>query len=173
MQLTIVMIMLGAISLARANMDAMNNSLMLVILFLPAGAQNMYGPIHLEAWAEPNCQGGDTAITFTDNFYGRNLSIALVFRERSASALSEYHKACASCRRVGEYITRLLYQGRRIAPQWDIPIKAYREEPSMGLAVRLVYRLGLEMSNQVYSGVEDMADEQMMRLNWTSVPPWI
>ncbi|OJZ79687.1 hypothetical protein ASPFODRAFT_54812 [Aspergillus luchuensis CBS 106.47] len=53
---------------------------MLVILFLPAGAQNMYGPIHPEAWAEPNCQGGDTAITFTDNFYGRSLSIVLVSR---------------------------------------------------------------------------------------------
>lgn len=53
---------------------------MLVNLFLLAGAQNMYGPIHLEAWAEPNCQGGETAITFTANFLGRNISNALVSR---------------------------------------------------------------------------------------------
>ncbi|KAL3265194.1 hypothetical protein ABHI18_000014 [Aspergillus niger] len=52
--------------------------------------------------------------------------------ERRSTALPEYYKACASCRRIGEYVTRLLYQGRRITPQWDIPIKAYREEPSMG-----------------------------------------
>ncbi|OJZ79880.1 hypothetical protein ASPFODRAFT_518641 [Aspergillus luchuensis CBS 106.47] len=73
MQLTIATIMLSAISLARAGVDAMDNSL------------NIYGPIHLEAWAEPNCQGGETAITFTDNFYGRNLLNALISRSSKLS----------------------------------------------------------------------------------------
>ncbi|RDH26930.1 hypothetical protein BDQ94DRAFT_154785 [Aspergillus welwitschiae] len=34
-----------------------------------------------------------------------------------STALPEYYKACASCRRIGGYATRLLYQGRKIAPQ--------------------------------------------------------
>ncbi|RDH38295.1 hypothetical protein BDQ94DRAFT_156325 [Aspergillus welwitschiae] len=40
----------------------------------------MYGPIHLEAWAGPNCQGETAYTHFTDSYYGRNLSNALVSR---------------------------------------------------------------------------------------------
>lgn len=41
------------------------------------------------------------------------------------------------------------------------------------LAIQLVYRcVKMGLPNKVYSGVEDMADEQRMKLGWTSVPSW-